>query len=284
MNELKINGETSVTYQANEIVINNYDKLESLVENAAQKYSTLVVSEETIKEAKKSRAELNKLKTAIDSKRKAVKREYMANVRDFEKMMNSLGDKITPVIDSIDEKTKELEELQRKEKAEKVQALINEMAPNYEIDPATIEIEDKWLLKSTTMKNIAEELKDGMLARKAQARQLANDIQTITKYAESKDVEPYGWVEQLKQGQDVPYLLAAIDHAVEQKEQAEREAQAQAMAEATHQKQVGDNIVDTNSGEVVSRKVILELTVTNTTAKLLANFLRKNQIDFRKVN
>ncbi len=284
MNELKINEETSVSYQANEIVINNYDKLESLVESAAQKYSSLVVSEETVKEAKKSRAELNKLKTAIDNKRKTVKRAYMANVKDFEVKMKSLETKIDPVIKSIDEKTKELDEIQRKDKAEKVQALINEMAPNYEIDPATIEIETSWLNKSTTMKKIAEELKDGMLARQAQQKQLANDVKTITKYAESKDVEPYGWVEQLKQGQDVPYLLAAIDHAVEQKEQAEREAQAQAMAEATHQKQVGDNVVDTNSGEVVSRKVILELTVTNTTAKLLANFLRKNQIDFRKVN
>lgn len=283
MNELKINEETSVTYQANEIVINNYEKLESLVENAAQKYSSLVVSEETIKEAKKSRAELNKLKTAIDSKRKAVKREYMANVRDFEKMMNSLGDKITPVIDSIDEKTKELEELQRKEKAEKVQALINEMAPNYEIDPATIEIETSWLNKSTTMKKIAEELKDGMLARQAQQKQLANDIKTITKYAESKGVEPYGWIEQLKQGQDVPYLLSAIDRAVEQKEQAERAAQAQAMAESTHQKQVGDNIIDTQSGEVVSRKVTLELTLTDTTARLLARFLEKNHIAYKKV-
>ncbi|MBF7103419.1 DUF1351 domain-containing protein [Pediococcus pentosaceus] len=284
MNELKINEETSVTYQANEIVINNYERLEGLVENAAQRYSSLVVSEETIKEAKKSRAELNKLKTTIDNKRKTVKRAYMANVKDFEVKMKSLETKIDPVIKSIDEKTKELDEIQRKEKAEKVQALINEMGPNYGIDPATVEIEDKWLLKSTTMKKIAEELKDGMLARQAQAKQLANDIETITKYAESKGVEPYGWVEQLKQGQDVPYLLSAIDRTVKQKEQAERAAQAQAMAEATHQKQVGDNIVDTNSGEVVSRKVTLELTVTDTTAKLLAKFLEKNHIDYRKVD
>lgn len=284
MNELKINEETSVTYQANEIVINNYERLEGLVENAAQKYSSLVVSEETIKEAKKSRAELNKLKTTIDNKRKTVKRAYMANVKNFEVKMKSLETKIDPVIKSIDEKTKELDEIQRKEKAEKVQALINEMGPNYDIDPATVEIEDKWLLKSTTMKKIAEELKDGMLARQAQAKQLANDIETITKYAESKGVEPYGWIEQLKQGQDVPYLLSAIDHAVEQKEQAKRVAQAKAIAEATHQKRVGNNIVDTQSGEVVSRKVTLELTVTDTTAKLLAKFLEKNHIDYRKVD
>lgn len=284
MNELKINEETSVTYQANEIVINNYERLEGLVENAAQKYSSLVVSEETIKEAKKSRAELNKLKTTIDNKRKTVKRAYMANVKDFEVKMKSLETKIDPVIKSIDEKTKELDEIQRKEKAEKVQALINEMGSNYDIDPATVEIEDKWLLKSTTMKKIAEELKDGMLARQAQAKQLANDIETITKYAESKGVEPYGWIEQLKQGQDVPYLLSAIDHAVEQKQQAERVEQAKVQEEATHQKQVGTNIVDTNSGEVVSRKVTLELTVTDTTAKLLGGFLNKNKIAFRKVN
>jgi len=284
MNELKINEETSVTYQANEIVINNYDKLESSVENAAQKYSSLVVSEETIKEAKKSRAELNKLKTAIDNKRKTVKRAYMANVKDFEVKMKSLETKIDPVIKSIDEKTKELDEIQRQEKADKVQALINEMAPNYGIDSRTIEIEKSWFNKSTTMKKIAEELKDGMLARQARATQLANDTQVITKYAESKGVEPYGWIEQLKQGQDVPYLLSAIDNAVEQKQQAERVEQAKVQEEATHQKQVGTNIVDTNSGEVVSRKVTLELTVTDTTAKLLAKFLEKNHIDYRKVD
>ncbi|MGY4790589.1 DUF1351 domain-containing protein [Pediococcus pentosaceus] len=284
MNELKINEETSVTFQANEIVINNYERLEGLVENAAQKYSSLVVSEETIKEAKKSRAELNKLKTTIDNKRKTVKRAYMANVKNFEVKMKSLETKIDPVIKSIDEKTKELDEIQRQEKADKVQALINEMAPNYEIDSRTIEIEKSWLNKSTTMKKIAEELKDGMLARQARATQLANDTQAITKYAESKGVEPYGWIEQLKQGQDVPYLLSAIDNAVAQKQQAERVEQAKVQEEATHQKQIGTNIVDTNSGEVVSRKVTLELTVTDTTAKLLAKFLEKNHIDYRKVD
>ncbi|MEF7456251.1 DUF1351 domain-containing protein [Pediococcus pentosaceus] len=284
MNELKINEETSVTFQANEIVINNYEALQEKFRAASDKFANLVVSEETIKEAKKSRAELNKLKTAIDDKRKTVKKAYTENVRIFENQMNALKDEIIPVIDSIDSKTKELDKIQRKEKAEKVQALINEMGPNYDIDPATVEIEDKWLLKSTTMKKIAEELKDGMLARQAQAKQLANDIETITKYAESKGVEPYGWIEQLKQGQDVPYLLSAIDNAVEQKQQAERVEQAKVQEEATHQKQVGANIVDTNSGEVVSRKVMLELTVTDTTAKLLGSFLKKNKIAFRKVN
>ncbi|MBF7129738.1 DUF1351 domain-containing protein [Pediococcus pentosaceus] len=284
MNELKINEETSITFQANEIVINNYEALQEKVRAASDKYTNLVVSEETIKEAKKSRAELNKLKTAIDDKRKAVKRAYTENVRIFENQMNALKDEIIPVIDSIDSKTKELDEIQRQEKADKVQALINEMAPNYGIDSRTVEIEKSWLNKSTTMKKIAEELKDGMLARQARATQLVNDTQAITKYAESKGVEPYGWIEQLKQGQDVPYLLSAIDNAVAQKQQAERVEQAKVQEEATHQKQVGTNIVDTNSGEVVSRKVTLELTVTDTTAKLLAKFLEKNHIDYRKVD
>lgn len=284
MNELKINEETSVTFQTNKIVINNYEALQEKVRAASDKFANLVVTEETIKEAKKSRAELNKLKTAIDDKRKAVKRAYTENVRIFENQMNVLKDEIIPVIDSIDSKTKELDEIQRQEKADKVQALINEMAPNYEIDSRTIEIEKSWLNKSTTMKKIAEELKDGMLARQARATQLANDTQAITKYAELKGVEPYGWIEQLKQGQDVPYLLSAIDNTVEQKQQAERVKQAKVQEEATHQKQIGSNIVDTNSGEVVSRKVTLELTVTDTTAKLLGGFLKKNKIAFRKVN
>lgn len=284
MNELKINEETSVTFQANKIVINNYETLQEKVRAASDKFANLVVSEETIKEAKKSRAELNKLKTAIDDKRKAVKKAYTENVRIFENQMNALKDEIIPVIDSIDSKTKELDKIQRQEKADKVQALINEMAPNYGIDSQTIEIEKSWLNKSTTMKKIAEELKDGMLARQARATQLANDTQVITKYAESKGVEPYGWIEQLKQGQDVPYLLSAIDNAVEQKQQAERVEQVKVQEEATHQKQVGTNIVDTNSGEVVSRKVTLELTVTDTTAKLLAKFLEKNHIVYRKVD
>lgn len=284
MNELKINEETSVTFQANEIVINNYEALQEKVRAASDKFANLVVSEETIKEAKKSRAELNKLKTAIDDKRKAVKRAYTENVRIFENQMNALKDEIIPVIDSIDSKTKELDDIRRQEKRKKVQALIYEMAPNYGLEPDFIEIEDDWLKKSFSLKKVAEEIKGGLLAREAKETRLANDTQAITKYAESKGVEPYGWIEQLKQGQDVPYLLSAIDNAVEQKQQAERVEQAKVQEEATHQKQVGSNIVDTNSGEVVSRKVTLELTVTDTTAKLLGGFLKKNKIAFRKVN
>lgn len=50
------------------------------------------------------------------------------------------------------------EETQKEERKQKVQALIEEMAPNYGVKSEDLPIADKWLLKSTSQKRSCKKL------------------------------------------------------------------------------------------------------------------------------
>lgn len=76
----------------------------------------------------------------------------------------------------------EFEEKRKAEKQDVIQNLINEMAGNYGVDPATIEIDKKWLNKTTTMKKITEDIANQMKEK----HRLDDDWKIIKKYAQDK--------------------------------------------------------------------------------------------------
>ena len=83
-------------------------------------YKTLVVTEDGIKDAKADRANLNKLKAAIDDQRKKVKQQTMALYEPLEKECKELLAMIDEPIAVIDSQLKAFEE---QKKAAKYQAL-----------------------------------------------------------------------------------------------------------------------------------------------------------------
>uniref|UniRef100_UPI00403F5845 DUF1351 domain-containing protein n=1 Tax=Lentilactobacillus hilgardii TaxID=1588 RepID=UPI00403F5845 len=120
-------------------------------------------------------------------------------------------------INPIDAGLKELEDQQRKTRLEHVKALIAEMleAPGREgVLASEIEIDPTWLNKSTSKRKIELALADVMGYIKKQHDDLETGINAITKYAQAYSIDPAGWIDQLKQGQDVNYLITAIDNQV----------------------------------------------------------------------
>ena len=83
-------------------------------------YKTLVVTEDGIKDAKADRANLNKLKAAIDDQRKEVKKQTMALYEPLERECKELLAMIDEPIAAIDSQLKAFEE---QKKAAKYQAL-----------------------------------------------------------------------------------------------------------------------------------------------------------------
>ena len=181
MNEL---AETtiSVEMETPEIKITNKEKLDALVDAVVKKYSGIVVTEDTLKECKKTLTELRKLSKELNAKRLEKQREYEISVKEFKAQIDAYINQINDVISDIKQGTDEFEEKRKAEKQEAIQNLINEMAGNYGVDPETIEIDKKWLNKSTTMKKVAEEISNKM---KEQQR-LDDDWKIIKKYAQDK--------------------------------------------------------------------------------------------------
>ena len=181
MNEL---AETtiSVEMETPEIKITNKEKLDALVDALVKKYSGIVVTEDTLKECKKTLTELRKLSKELNAKRLEKQRQYETPVKEFKAQIDAYINRINDVISDIKQGTDEFEEKRKAEKQDAIQNLINEMAGNYGVDPETIEIDKKWLNKTTTMKKITEDIANKM---KEQQR-LDDDWKIIKKYAQDK--------------------------------------------------------------------------------------------------
>ena len=181
MNEL---AETtiSVEMETPEIKITNKEKLDALVDAVVKKYSGIVVTEDTLKECKKTLTELRKLSKELNAKRLEKQRQYETPVKEFKAQIDAYINQINDVISDIKQGTDEFEEKRKAEKQEAIQNLIAEMAGNYGVDPEAIEIDKKWLNKSTTMKKITEEIANKMKEK----QRLDDDWKIIKKYAQDK--------------------------------------------------------------------------------------------------
>lgn len=281
-NELSL-PEYTIDYQLPVITINNFDQLKTAVEAYANKYQGMAVTASTEKEAKSSRAELRKLKQALDDKRKEIRKKYAEPYQRFADQIKDLEMTLDSSINPIDAGLKELEEQQRQLRLKHVNALIAEMAPNYHVEPGEVEIDPTWLNKTTTKKKVTEGIADVMGYIKKQHDDLKTGISTITKYAQAYHIDPAGWIDQLKQGQDVNYLLQAIDNQVKLNKQKQQTLEAQAAEAQTHQVQQKGKTIDTNTGEVVSHSVSLKITATIPQMKLLRAFMDSNKIRYQRV-
>lgn len=274
----------TIDYEPTKIVINNYDHLAEIVQAYANRYKNVVVTSDTEKGAKDIRAMLRKLSTALDDRRKEIKAEYNRPLEDFTNKIRKLQDSLDQSISPIDQALKQLSEQQRQEKQTKVQALIDEMAPNYGVSAQSIEIDPKWLNKTISKKAVVDGIAASMIRIKKETDELATRVTLLTKYAEAKGVDAAGWVDQLKQGQDVDYLMKAIDNQIRLAAEHKKREEARLAEQRTHQEKQGTNIIDTQTGEVVSHTVDLRITATIDQMVALKRYMDDLGVTYERVN
>ncbi|VDG31496.1 hypothetical protein [Lactobacillus sp. CBA3605] [Lactiplantibacillus mudanjiangensis] len=274
----------SVEYTPAPIVIKNADGLEAAIAQYVARYQDMVVTSDTEADTKKVRAELRKLKAALDDRRKEIKRGYNQPLREFEAKVKSLEASIDMIIDPITVGLNELEVQRRDQKKQEVSDLIAEMAPNYGVEVGSIDIDPRWLNKSASHKQVVDEIGVTMTTIKAVADKLADDIAMITRYANVQNVDPLPWIDQLNQGQDVQYLLSAIDNQVAQAKERQHQRDLQAQADAEHQTETKTGkVVDTDTGEVVDHTTTLKITGSIGQLTALKGYMDSIGVKYEKV-
>lgn len=137
----------------------NFEDLRAEIAQKSNEYMNLVYNDDQIKEAKKDRASLNKLISALEAKRKEIKKQVMIPYEDFEKKEKELVGIIRQAVDNIDSQIKGYEEGLRQEKLKKVKEIYKEAIGDLD---RTVPLErifkDSWLNASTTLKSIKEEI------------------------------------------------------------------------------------------------------------------------------
>ena len=137
----------------------NYEEIKKWLTEALKSYSGLIYTEDTISQAKKDRAALNKLVAAIDTMRKEKKAQYLDPYQAFESQVKELSGLIKRQSDEIDVQIKAFDDARKEEKLVHIKSLYEEIFSDLcELVPYENIHNAKWLNVTFSMQAIEEEL------------------------------------------------------------------------------------------------------------------------------
>lgn len=137
----------------------NYEELKGQLVAALESYKGRIYTESTISEAKKDRANLNKLAAAIDTRRKEMKARYLAPYEEFEAQAVELTGLVKQQAAEIDAQVKAFDEARKAEKLEHCKALYAELLGDLaDLVPYERLHNPKWLNVTTSMNAIEAEI------------------------------------------------------------------------------------------------------------------------------
>ena len=149
----------------------NNEELKAEISEKMQEYKSLAFTAETIQDAKKDRAKLNKLRTAFEDERKKVKKQCMEPYEKFEQQVGELIALIDEPIQLIDRQIKEVEQNRKEEKRQRIESMF--VGIGFQTFVTLDKIwDDKWLNASVPLGKIEEQMRSLMY-------QIGNEVLTI---------------------------------------------------------------------------------------------------------
>ena len=256
----------------------NYEELKAELSQKLEDYKGLVYTEEQIKDAKADRAKLNALATAIDSKRKEIKKQCLEPYEQFETQIKDLLALIKEPVSLIDTQIKDFEEEKKKKKLEEVKALFEKLKTEAgeELEFISFEqvFEDKFLNASTSLKQVETVINNIFNSVKC-------NLKTI---AELKDYT----FEATEVYKETLNLNTALEKAKYMVDMAERKKAEEEKKEQEKDEEIKEVASDPQEAEETDTDVKREWTafeayLSTEEAKMLASWLKLNNIKIRRV-
>lgn len=261
----------------------NYEELKAELTSKVSFYETLVYTDDQIKDAKADKANLNKLKRALNDERIRREKEYMQPFNVFKAQINEIIGIIDKPIAVIDEQVKAFDE---KRKAEKQKAIEELFATIGFQNFVTLEKiwDPKWLNASVSMKSIEDQMKSKMY-------EIGNGVLTLSQlpefgfeatevFKETLDINKA--ISEAKRMSEITKAKAEAEAS--RKAEEERKAQRVAMAQAmTLPEDVQQAPVQESQPEPQKMVVKFEVELTTEDATALREFFQSRNITFRAI-
>lgn len=258
----------------------NYEAVKQWVDDGLANYKGIVYTPDTIAQAKKDRANLNRLIDAIDTKRKEMKAHYLHPYEEFEAQAKELVATIKTVNAEIDAQVKAYENFKKEEKQGEIKRLYEAMIGNL----ATLVPYDKlhnpkWLNVTCSMGAVSEELGGKIERIEAGLKSidtlgLDDDLADRVKSRFLQDYDLAGALAEkdriIHEREELARLKAAQDAAQPPKPVAEEYTPPR--QETPAPKQVG------NDTDEMLIDITFRIRVTESKLKLLRQFMRENGI------
>ena len=212
-----------------EQILWNNEELKAAIAEKVKDYKTIAYTEDSLKDMKADRADLNKLKKAFEDERKRVKKICMEPYTKFEQQVKEITALIDEPIGLIDSQIREIDERRKSAKREEIEELFNTIGFQSFVKLDMI-WDEKWLNATVTLPKIEEQMKSRMY-------QIGTDVVTISKLPEFKfeAMEVYRKTLDMNQAIQEGQRLADIQKRKLEAERMEAERKAREAEEAAKQ-------------------------------------------------
>lgn len=136
----------------------NFEELKTELSAQLERYRGLIITDESISIGKEDRARLNKLKTAIDTRRKEIKKQWNEPYTAFEAKIKEITALIDAPIKEIDKQLDAYEEQRKAEKRGQIESIYNNVVPEDIQGVLTLErlFDQRWLNKGVSPAEIQD--------------------------------------------------------------------------------------------------------------------------------
>ncbi|MDN2613276.1 DUF1351 domain-containing protein [Apilactobacillus sp. EABW-1NA] len=282
----EISNNVTVDYQVGKLELKNSELLRNAVSEVADKYKDLIITDDTVKDDKKTKTELNGLLKQLEDKRKDYKKQYQIPLKEFEKSIKDIEAPLNDAINNLKLQLNDYDERLAKQKEEQIRSFIEEVCKEHKADAKDIIINPKWLNKSTSKKTWQDEAIQAIKLQDAEISRFEIDVANVKAFAKQLEVNPDSYIYQLNMGASSVEVVQRMQQDVERnkKRQEAMNAEIKAMKEAkkARTKVVDDKRVDTETGEVEKLETY-NLVVTGKHEDLvsLAKFMEEHDINFK---
>lgn len=259
----------------------NYEELKQQLSDKVKMYETLVYTDDQIKSAKADRADLNRLKKALNDERIRREKEYMQPFNAFKAQINEIIGIIDKPVALIDKQIKEYEEQQRQEKKKAIEELLPTLTVLEWLNLSQI-WNEKWLNNSVSMKSIKEEIINRIDT-------IEEDLLTLGDLPEFafEAIETYKSTLDLNKSIAEGHRLSEIQKrkAEQENARAEQEKLQQAQVASLEEEVKNYNLTapDKFDGTIIREWVSFKAFLDIEDAKALAEFFRSRNIRFEKI-
>lgn len=277
-----------INFEPAKVDFPGYQDLKAKVDELAKGWDTYVVTSKSYPYDKKTKAELNRIRKALNDRRKLITQQASQPIDEFTAQIKSLDLKIKVAVDHISEGIKSFDDKAKKDKHQQNLLQLGKIAVEYNIPLQELDYQEKWDNKTASWGKIEEEARQQFetIAERLKARKEAEQV-IATKASEytkpAMTASPYL---QMLDYKSLPDVLTQMDndHDYLIKQAKQQEENRKKAIESLEQH--GDKYVDAKTGEVVDKVHSVTLKLTGTTEQLtaLSNFIRDWGISYERVN
>ncbi|MCT2876197.1 DUF1351 domain-containing protein [Lactobacillus delbrueckii] len=248
----KIAQKVQVNYTPAKVDVVGLANLKQAVDQVCKTYSGLVVTADSYKQDKKTTAELNKLKKALNDRKIEIKKQATKEVDQFSDEVKAMTSEIDGVVSQIRVGINAYDEKAKAERTKAIKRRISDLCSEAHVSADDIEWDPSWANKSSTWPKTEREVKAQIVALQAKYRQYAESVKAVTNRAAELDLPESHWIEMLNYS-PLSDVLSQMGHYKEELAQQKLRDAERRQRELDQTVVKGNKRVVKETGEVVAQ-------------------------------